>query len=404
LTLQVPIGEISTEPTTWNPRESGSTRPFPYIDIASIQADEKRIGDVTSISPSEAPSRARQLVRAGDVLVSTVRPNLNAVAIVPPALDGATASTGFAVLRPNPARVDSKFLYYWVRTPPFVRAMVARSTGASYPAITENAVRESRIPLPPLAEQGRIAAMLDKADAVRRKRRESLRLLNDLLHSAYMTIVGPAATQYDTWPQVEIADLGAGPDSMRTGPFGSALRHSEFVDSGIAVLGIDNAVQNRFAWGERRLITREKYEKFERYRVHPGDVIVTIMGTTGRSAVVPDDIPIAISTKHLAVITVDCARVHPMFVSHAIHSDPTVLAQVRAENRGAIMSGLNLGIIKRLRLRVPPVTAQLRFAALVVGVSGTQMRATGAVGDANRLFDSLVQRAFGHEASGVDEP
>jgi type I restriction enzyme S subunit len=181
---------------------------------------------------------------------------------------------------------------------------------------------------------------------------------------------------------------------MRTGPFGSTLRHSEFVDRGIAVLGIDNAVQNRFAWAERRFITEKKYEKFERYTVRPGDVIVTIMGTTGRSAVVPEDIPLAISTKHLAVITVDRSRVHPQFLSHAFHSDQTVLAQISAANRGAIMSGLNLGIIKRVRIRLPPLAAQQRFAYLVRTVSETRDRLSQASVEVDGLFDSLAQRAF----------
>ncbi len=125
-----------------------------------------------------------------------------------------------------------------------------------------------------------------------------------------------------------------GPGAMRTGPFGSDLRHSEFVDAGVAVLGIDNAVRNRFAWDERRYITKEKYERLKRYTVQPHDVIVTIMGTTGRSAVVPDDVPLAITTKHLATITVNRKLAEPEFVAQAIRRHPALLGQIQQANRG----------------------------------------------------------------------
>src|SRR5690606_16375969 len=149
------------------------------------------------------------------------------------------------------------------------------------PRVSMQAFWAHEIPLPPLAEQRRIAAVLDKADALRRKRLQALEKLDALLQNTYLQIVGPKHPGFLSWPKRKVAELAAKhKGSMRTGPFGSALKHSEFVDEGIAVLGIDNAVQNRFAWSERRYITPEKYQKLKRYTVKPQDVIITIMGTT----------------------------------------------------------------------------------------------------------------------------
>ena len=197
------------------------------------------------------------------------------------------------------------------------------------------------------------------------KREEGIRLTEDLLRSTFLSMVGPANSNYMNWPSHHVQDLAAsGNSSMRTGPFGSTLRHSEFVDQGIAVLGIDNAVQNRFAWGERRFITPEKYEELKRYTAFPGDVIITIMGTTGRSAVLPDDLPAAITTKHLATITVNRDLLLPEILSESIFHNPRVLAQIEAANRGAIMEGLNLGIIRKLRINTPPMDQQMHYESI----------------------------------------
>ena len=146
------IGDVVASVETWNPARSTSVTPFPYIDLSAIDQERKRISGVRSTLPAEAPSRARQLVRKGDVLVSTVRPNLNAVAYVTSEFDGATVSTGFTVLRPTKA-TDGRYLFHWVRTPTFIGSMVREATGASYPAVSDRTVKTSLIPLPPLEEQ-----------------------------------------------------------------------------------------------------------------------------------------------------------------------------------------------------------------------------------------------------------
>jgi type I restriction enzyme S subunit len=251
-------------------------------------------------------------------------------------------------------------------------------------------------------EQHRVADMLDKADAIRRKRKEAITLTEELQRSAFLEIVGPGAAGYGGWSVRSIENLAAsGPNSMRTGPFGSDLLHSEFVEEGIAVLGIDNAVQNRFAWGERRFITSEKYERLRRYTVLPGDVIVTIMGTTGRSAVVPDDIPRAITTKHLATITLDPSQAEPEFVSQALFRHPEVLRQIAAANRGAIMSGLNLGLIKALRIPIPPLDRQRAFAQAAMRIRSLAGRMEAHPHE-EELFSSLVACAFSGQLGAVE--
>lgn len=133
---------------------------FTYIDISSIDRFRKLITSPQRIYGSDAPSRARKLVKEGDILVALTRPNLNAVAMIPADLDGEIASTGFEVLRPH--GIEARWLYYFVRTAEFIEAMSQLVQGALYPAVRGKDVLSTPIPIAPINEQRRIADKLDR--------------------------------------------------------------------------------------------------------------------------------------------------------------------------------------------------------------------------------------------------
>ena len=176
---------------------------------------------------------------------------------------------------------------------------------------------------------------------------------------------------------------------------GSALHHDEFVDDGIFVLGIDNAVENKFSYNRMRYITEEKYRQLKRYTVHPGDVIITIMGTIGRSAVIPEDMPLAINTKHLACLTPEYSKVGSVFLCSAFQMHPEIQRQLTGNAKGAIMDGLNLGIIKALKFQLPPIQVQKEFEAFFQQADKSKVAVRKALDEAQLLFDSLMQQYFG---------
>lgn len=339
---------------------------------------------------------AKQRLRRGDIVMCTSSGSAEIVGKTAFADQDWSGSFGAfcAVVRPKAGRCNPRYLLHYLQAPTF-REWTRNSSGVGIKNIKKSELDSYGIPFPGLDEQRRIAAILDKADAIRRKREQTLALADDFLRSAYLNLVGLKHPGYQSWEPFAIESLAEDKrGSIRSGPFGSALLHSEFVDGGIAVLGIDNAVKNKFQWAERRFITREKYEELRRYRVYPKDVIITIMGTTGRSAVVPDDIPEAITTKHLASITCDLGKVLPEVLSFAIHSDPVLTDQIRAANKGAIMDGLNLGIIRQIKIRKPPMRQQQLFADLLRKSHATIQKMITPTADGSDLFASLSQRAF----------
>lgn len=300
----------------------------------------------------------------GDVLLAKITPCFEngKLGVARSLMNGVGfGSSEYIVLRPAPT-LDAEFLYYFLARPTFLEEGARTMTGAvGHKRVTKEFVESYPIPLPPVAEQRRIVATLDEAfDGIATaaaNAQKGLRSARELIGAGYQSIV--ESFDQSQWGTAPVADLAAASKgAMRTGPFGSQLLHSEFVDDGIAVLGIDNAVANEFRWNKRRYITEAKYRDLARYRVHPGDVLITIMGTCGRCAVVPDDIPVAINTKHLCCITVDRKKCLPDYLHRYFLYDPQARAYLTAQAKGSIMAGLNMGIISALPVRLPPLDQQ----------------------------------------------
>jgi len=288
-------------------------------------------------------------------------------------------------------KISAKFLFYYL--------LASRSTlthagrGGTQQNISQEILKAFPVPLPPLQEQHRIAALLDKADRLRRSRRYAQELSNSVLQSVFLEMF--RSKKSHTWTFETIEYLAKeGQNAIRTGPFGSQLLHSEFTDHGIAVLGIDNAVQNRFTWDKRRFVSKEKYDQLKRYTVYPGDVLITIMGTCGRCAVVPDNIPPAINTKHLCCITLDQRKCLPIYLQACFLTHPFVLSQLGISERGAVMPGLNMGIIKDLKIPIPPLSLQEEFVHAVRRWDSLRVQQAEAERQAEHFFQTLLHRAF----------
>ena len=155
------LGEILQKTETINPMQSPQ-KEFDYIDVSSVSNETFQIEETQRLKGKDAPSRARRLVKANDVLFATVRPTLRRIAIVPEHLDNQVCSTGYFVLRPK-AGIDHRFVFYSLFTEDFMGQMESLQKGASYPAVTDGEVRAQVIPVPPLPEQRRIVGILDEA-------------------------------------------------------------------------------------------------------------------------------------------------------------------------------------------------------------------------------------------------
>jgi type I restriction enzyme S subunit len=175
-----------------------------YIEISDVQAGVGIRGS-TTYSFSDAPSRARRRVQHGDIIVSTVRTYLRAIAAVTAPADNMVVSTGFAVIRPT--TINSSFIGYALLAEQTINQIIARSVGVSYPAINASDLVRIPVCVPPPAEQAAIAAFLDRETGKIDALVEAQTRLIDLLKEKRQAVISHAVTK-GLDPAVPMKDSG----------------------------------------------------------------------------------------------------------------------------------------------------------------------------------------------------
>lgn len=139
---------------------------YKYIDLSSVDRDNHKISDCTITNKENAPSRAQQVVKTGDILFGTTRPTLMRFCYIPKEYDGEVCSTGYCVIRVNNEMINSHFAYHFLFTQKFQDYVEGHQKGASYPAISNKDVMSFELPIPSLQEQERIATILDRFESL----------------------------------------------------------------------------------------------------------------------------------------------------------------------------------------------------------------------------------------------
>ena len=195
---------------------------------------------------------------------------------------------------------------------------------------------------------------------------------------------------------VQIGELAHGDKgAFKIGPFGSSLKKSELVESGIPVAGIENVLPNAFTKGFRRFITPQKFDELSDYEIRPDDVLVTTMGTIGRAAVAPNELGRAIIDSHLFRMRVDTKRISPQYLCYALNSD-LVVAQLSRSSRGAIMDGLNTSILRECVIPLPDLSEQRRIAGELERADGLRRTRRYALELADTFLPAAFLQMFGN--------
>lgn len=384
----VAIKDCVVKAKTWNPVVEAKDETITYIDIAAIDKDLKKIVEPTLCLGAEAPSRARQLVQTNDVLVSTVRPNLNSVAVVTEEFSGATASTGYTVLRPLPEVLDTQYLFHWVKTGHFINEMIKLATGQSYPAVSDKIILNSKIPLPPLAEQRRIASILDQADVLRQKRQQAIEKLDQLLQATFIDVFGDPVSNPKGWEAKPI-------DNICSNIVDCVNKTAPIVEyeTPYKMIRTTNVRNHKVDISSVRYVEKETFDKWNR-RLTPkrGDVILTREAPVGEVGILESDDSVFLGQR-LMLYRVNLELTTPEYLLYFLMSD-NLKMQYEQMSSGSTVKHLSVPQCSKWSIYLPPIVLQLKFSEFYKMIHANLELMRISYNKADTLFKSLQNQAF----------
>jgi len=335
----------------------------------------------------------------GDVLIAKITPcleNGKAASLddLPDALG--FGSTEFHVLRPGPD-VDARYLFHAVWNNAFRKAAVSSFTGsAGQKRLPASFFDRYKVPLPPLVAQRRIAAMLDKADAVRRKRRESLRLLDEFLRSAFLEMFGdPVRNEKGR----EVVRLEAIADIVSGVTKGRKLRNYPVQD--VPYLRVANVQDGSLDLGEMKTIPVTR-DEIAQYRLEAGDILLTEGGDPdklGRGAIWRDEIRDCIHQNHVFRVRLRDAGILAEYVSALVGSAYGKRYFLKAAKQTTGIASINRTQLGSFPVLKAPRELQERYAAAVTGLRILRGHFAAASTGTDHLFECLATLAFAPDPS-----
>lgn len=357
----------------WTTPKDLSTLETPYLD-----------GTSRTITDAGLKSCAASILPTNSILLSSRAPiGLVAINSIPMA-----TNQGFKSLIPDSRKLDSKFLYYWLKSKTgFLQGL---GNGATFKEISKATVERIEIPLPPLNEQRRIAAVLDKSDTLRRKRKRALELLDGLKQSIFLEMFGDPLRNAKDFPVTELETVVSPSRRITYG----ILKPGPNIPDGIPYIRVLDIQNDRINVADLKRTSLDIASEYKRSTLKSGDLLISIRGHVGRMAIVPPECEGANITQDTARLAINGANTE--FVKAQLETESARHWMFR-RTKGAAVKGINLGDLRQFPLMVPALNFQNEFALKLQAAK--QLLAKNLVQHAHleAVFNSLQHRAFSGE-------
>lgn len=304
-------------------------------------------------------------------------------------------STEFHVIRPFPERLDDRYLFHFLRQQRIRTEGERRMTGSAGQRRVPKAFLESlNIPAPSLVEQRRIAAILDRADALRAKRREAIAKLDQLLQSVFLDMFGDPRLNPRGFPVRKLSEFYISPDEgTRCGPFGSTLKKSDVEDSGVPLWNMDNISNaGQMQMPFRAHVSEDKARELSGYSVLNGDILISRAGTVGKMCVARTQVKKSLITTNLIRLRLGPGLVPEFFVALMTHCKGRV-GRLKSGPDGAF-THMNTGILDSLAFPYPPIDEQQNWVKRSSAIHDQKAQLDRSLEAMTKTLESISASAF----------
>ncbi|MDQ3119102.1 MAG: restriction endonuclease subunit S [Verrucomicrobiota bacterium] len=362
---------------------------IPFLRVQNIRDGGVLLdGDTLFVSQDTHKFFARSSIQRGDVLLSiagTIGRSAIVPASAPPEMN---CNQAVAVIRLR-HQLEKRFLLHWLNTRDALSQMTGGVVTGTISNLSLTQVRNLGIPLPPLAEQRRIAEVLDRAEALRAKRRAALDQLDSLTQSLFLDFFGDPATNPKGWPQITLGDALA---AIRNGA--NAMQSTE--GNGWPITRIETISDATINPQRVRWIEPDD-SLLADFRLQPGDILFSHINSVehiGKTALYSGEPALLIHGINLLRLRPKLDSVEPVWLLHLLKHD-VIRTHFRTRCKRAVnQASLNQPDIKSLKTFLPPIKLQREFARRVTAVERLKTAHRASLAELDALFATLQHRAF----------
>jgi type I restriction enzyme S subunit len=298
--------------------------------------------------------------------------------------------------------VNSRYLATFFKSVPYKRHIRKLLSGALINNLKNEYIDSLLIPDISDSDQLHIANLLSKAKNLIAQRKESIRLLDEFLKSTFLEMFGNNTANDKGWNKISLVDGCENKKDVKCGPFGTQLSKSEYRESGIPVWGIPQ-INSEFKILPREYVTELKAADLDEYSVVPNDIVMSRKGNVGKCSLFPKGLSKGIIHSDVLRIRTDKKMVHPVFLLFQLKHSKKIEMQIKGVTKGAIMAGINVGLLKHIIIDQPPIELQTQFAQIVEKTEAIKTQCQQSLQELENLYGSLSQKAFRGELGIKDE-